>query len=257
LIRPARVASQEVQISSKYDTIGVRFQARVRGCSSDTTLTGVLKGRGIGMVVVDTGGRPLLETMRLLEVDDVSMRAGLSFAARALSDCRFEAAKTSAGPVAAWAGFKFSTSRTGRPLISREQLPSALPGAPLLTGTRPVDTGKVYAQADSLLEELPRQIRCYDGTGRGGFTQTPRRTAEEVLGSIRSGDGRAEVSYIVRADGSVDPSSLAIVTTDNWSLAEAFLGRMADCQFAPGRIQGQAVAVKIFTRISRYARSIM
>jgi hypothetical protein len=248
---------ESAPIAPNYEVPDFNYQARLKRCSTDTSLTGVLKGKGIGMVVVDSAGQPLLTTVQMIEIEEVSVQAVRSFAIRALRTCTFEPALTDARPSTAWAGFKVSSSRTGLALVSRERLPTSPPVALKFDQPIPVDTTVVYLQDDSLMEELPRQVQCFEGTSRGSFNRSPERTPEEVFSSIHAGDGRAEVSYIVRANGSVDLESLSILTTDNWNLAESFLGRIANCQFAPGRIQGQAVSVKVVTRLSRYARRAM
>ena len=252
-----RAQAPDALASAIYGDSRLSRQPRVKSCSTDTTRSGPLRGEGVGLVVVDSAGRPVLSTLEIIETRGVSVPAVASVAVRALPHCTFESGRTRAGPVAAWTAFKISTGRTGKAVITRQRVPSPRPAALVPAERRVIDRSIVYSQRDSLIDEQPRLIKCHESPGSGGFTQTYRPTAEEFFSGIHEGDGSAEVSYIVKPNGLIDQGSLEIIRTDNWNLANAYLARVAACEFAPARIDGEPIAIRMVTRINRHARSIM
>jgi hypothetical protein len=110
-----------------YGDSDLRRQARVKGCSNDTTRSGPVKGQAIGLVVVDSSGRPLLSSLQIIEATRVSVNGARSLASRGLVDCTFDVATAGTGPVAAWVAFKVWTGRTGKVIITRQHLPSTSP----------------------------------------------------------------------------------------------------------------------------------
>jgi Gram-negative bacterial TonB protein C-terminal len=252
--RAQETVSTEQNVS--YNQSGLRRQARIKGCSNDTTRSGPIKGRAIGIVIVDSSHQPQLSTLQIVEATQVSFKGARSLAARALADCRFEAALSGSEPVASWVAFRVATGSSGKVLITGQRLPPERPPVIAQVEVQPVGASSLYLHDDPRLEELPRQVHCGDSPSLGGERKR-EVTESEFFSGIHAGDGNAEVSYVVRPDGRVDESSLTIISSDNWDLARAYLSRIAECDFAPGRIEGQPVAVKVVTNISRHARRAM
>lgn len=57
--------------------------------------------------------------------------------------------------------------------------------------------------------------------------------------------GMVSVTYIVDAEGTVEPPSIRIVSSDHPAFSEAVLAVLGEAQFTPGRVRGRAVRVLV------------
>ena len=63
-------------------------------------------------------------------------------------------------------------------------------------------------------------------------------------------EGRVQVSFVVTADGSVDPASVEVVQTENQELGAAAITAVRQIKFKPGKKDGSAVASRVVIPIA-------
>ena len=63
-------------------------------------------------------------------------------------------------------------------------------------------------------------------------------------------EGRVQVSFVVTADGSVDPASVEVVQTENQELGTAAISAIRQIKFKPGKKDGSAVASRVVIPIA-------
>ena len=58
-------------------------------------------------------------------------------------------------------------------------------------------------------------------------------------------EGRVTATFVVREDGSIDPSSLRVVSSSNAAFNNATAGVLRRARFSPARVNGQPVKSQV------------
>jgi hypothetical protein len=123
-------------------------------------------------------------------------------------------------------------------MTSRDPADSLLPMVRL--EPIPLEPGRVFDNADEELDEKPRLLPC----GRDWGTITIPQGADAL--AVISGD--TELEFIILPNGRPDQSSARILRATNQMVAREVLTSYMSCRFAPGRVRGQTVAVRVRVR---------
>ena len=111
-------------------------------------------------------------------------------------------------------------------------LPALAAGVLLLATPGPA-TGQVYQLAE--LSEAPT-LRSPRDAQAAVLRTYPRALRDAGIG------GKVQVRFVVRADGTVDPSSIEVLAASQEVFAQAAVEALREIRFVPGRRDGQPVA---------------
>lgn len=104
-------------------------------------------------------------------------------------------------------------------------------------------TGQAQVYQPHELTEAP-SLESAQQAQRVILRSYPRALRDNSIG------GRVQVRFVVRSDGSVDPSSVEIVAASVKALGEAATRAVADLSFKPGKKDGSAVAAVVVMPIT-------
>jgi TonB family protein len=113
----------------------------------------------------------------------------------------------------------------------------SLPTAPSSTGPASVE---LVDTDHPLLDERPRALKCKLPAAPGGPTP---RTVEQWRERARR-QGMVRLSFVVDSMGRVNRDSIQVRASSQPWVNNRAIGLVASCRFAPGRLQGRAVAVR-------------
>jgi len=120
-----------------------------------------------------------------------------------------------------------------------------LMGLVFFTPTEVLAQGAIYEA-----NELSQQPKIADANqARTAITRSYSRALQEA-----GLEGKVDVAFVVNADGSVDASSITVVSSPDEGLAEAARVAVAKIKFVPGEKDGQKVRCQVVMPI-RYTRS--
>ena len=215
-----------------------RVQPRptLRRCTEPQVRVGVLRAVADLQFVVDRNGRPDTTSVNLIAVAGASAEGFQSAARRYLGTCRFRPGQVEGRSVSTLVLARMSFARDSTVLMtSREPADSLLP----LVWLEPlqIEAGRIYENADVELDEKPRLLPC--GRDLGTF-KIPDDAYVLLLMS-----GRAELEFVILPSGTPDRSTARVLRTDNPRAAREAMTSYMSCRYAPGRVGGQPVAVRV------------
>lgn len=203
---------------------------------------GLLTGNVEVQFVVRADGKPDTATVLLLHTSRLSVGAGRSAARRLLTSCTFRPGELNHQPV---------HSLTVQRIEFKELKISVSNGR-----TRPAYSAvlveeqhargrldSLYLETDSLLEDKPTRFQCRNPVSL--TSQQGVSSMDRLVFASRNG-GNLQVSFIVLPNGAIDRTSFRRERGPASDM-EVLLRQQAEaCVYLPGRIEGQAVPVRVF-----------
>jgi hypothetical protein len=213
-------------------------------CEVRHPLLGPMRADGIVAAMMTRDGTLDSATVRVLQVENVSVAAFRSAAARLLSTCRYRNASRHREPVPVVITLTFtgSDARLG-PAEQVPQLEAGIEPGPVLLPTQ-----LPLASEDGRIEEsmLPgSQCTVWRSFSTPRVYGSPADAGRDLNTQLAERSGRVRVEFEVGADGTVPPSSVRVQTSDNPKLLEIFTRQIVRCRFAPARIGGVPVPVRV------------
>jgi hypothetical protein len=192
----------------------------LRWCEPPRRPIGYLDARGLLYYRVLASGRMDTASVQVIETDGATAPGLRSAAIRYLAGCHFRAAQTTAGKVPALVRqhLNFTGARRQATFIPP---PDPVPDHPDTSDSTLYD---VFAPS---LDELPRPLACTFGSHNPG---------DILLGFVVDTLGRAEAL------------SVQVLQTDAPHLSAAALRIATACVYAPGRVRGNTVRVRVAQR---------
>lgn len=224
----------------------------LRSCESRTPVLGPIRADGLVTIMLQASGALDTASIRVLQVESVSIAAYRSATARLLSTCRYRATGEKSRyplPVVIAIQFQGGPTQVG-PAEQVPQLDAGLEPGPVLLPTQDLP----LASEDRRIEESAMPDRRCTVWHDMNFTPRARMTASEYQRdlSVQMAErrGRVRVTFEVGADGQVAESSIDVTTLDNAKLAARFVKTIKECRFAPARIGGVPVPVTMTMAVS-------
>lgn len=225
-------------------TGGIDTTVTFRSCGRPDEMLGVLHHSGEADFQIDRRGRVKKESIRVISVAGGSSAGFLSALRRQLTACRFEPVGATDRWVRGNLAFRGDTL-----LVAGAELVET-PGDGLTDSVPPV-LADVYELTAPDLDELPRTLPCalvpreevttrtrIDGQVVDPFLQ-PRPAARPMV------SGQVALSYVIKANGRVQENSFQAPATTDPQLAAQGVMRIQNCQYVPGRVMGNKVAVRV------------
>jgi hypothetical protein len=219
----------------------------LRSCASREPVHGTLRGDGIVAALLQSDGRIDTSSTRVLQVESMSIAGYRSAATRLLSTCtyRITGARTRQ-PLPVVISLAFGGDAPA--VSSAEQVPvldAGIGPGPVLIPTQDLP----LPAEDRRIEESPMPDRSCTVWRDMVFTPVGRQSRAEYQRSISvqmaERRGRVRVGFELGADGWVVESSIDVTTVDNAKMAQHFLKTIKECRFAPARIGGVPVPVRM------------
>ncbi len=218
----------------------------LRGCESRFPVVGPMRADGIVAGILGVDGRMDTSSTRVLQVESASVAAYRSAAARWLSTCRYLIPRNRPNPplaVVIALAFDGSAAHVG-PAEWVPQLEAGLESAPALVPTQDLP----LAPEDRRIEEsaLPAAgcnvYRDFGATRVFGSVAEARR---ELNTQLAERSGRVRVEFEVGRDGRVVEASVKVLEGTNAKAAEHFVKAIRQCRYAPARVGGVPVPVRM------------
>ena len=194
-----------------------------RTCGGRSSRVGVWKGTG-GVVAftIDSAGDVDTMSVMVARAGNTAEESLESYARRLVAGCTWKPAQVAG---------RRSTVVVRLNILSERQRSSFIDGPPL---PPPTDPG-LYLISSRGLDELPRAVEC----------------------EFHGRKGRVDFSFIVGADGRVEPGSVLISETNSEGTAKAYMKSMPKCVFQPGRIGGKPVRTQLSATIDLVPRDLI
>jgi hypothetical protein len=216
-------------------------------CGRPSAAIGSMQATGTAVFMVDRNGRVhQLDSVRIATAIGSSAAGLRSTLLRYLPGCRF-ARQRELGREPIWASAQVEI-RHDTVLLSSVKVESAPPA----TITRELGTpqARVYEPDDGLLDERPRITNCQlafreEITTRRRIDGVPEPEPPGFLLPQRRARGVIEVLFVLDERGRVDKKSFQTASNADPELAAMAVNRLSQCRFAPGRVGGVPVRVRL------------
>ena len=225
----------------------------LRRCSRPKDPLGFVQSSGTVSFHVSKRGTVDIASLAVVSLTGGSVQGLRSALARQLPACRFRPAqengRDSERSVVARVRFEIDTLRLE--IVGTSD--SALALEPVALGISVSSTDTV-ASTDSRLDELPRPFECrYESRDvvvtkvrvDGRFVENPPTPVPAMLNPPPMPAGEALLAYVVPVSGKVDHSRIHVRRATSSTHASAGAARVASCKWAPGRVGGVPVAVRV------------
>lgn len=217
----------------------------LRSCGRPREPIGILRSSGDVAFLLDRRGRVLAENIRVLSVTGSSAAGFRSALERQLPVCRFEpnnrVDRWIRGTVT-FNGYTLSLHNS----FTVEFPPDSSPPSPISV------LEQVYDESSPALDEAPRIVDC-QAVAREEIT-TRTRIDGQVVGPPPMSNlpppretGEVRLSYVVMGNGRIQQGSFILLGQNNPDLVSRAVALLQTCRFAPGRIGGRKVSVKVAT----------
>lgn len=188
--------------------------------------------------------RPDTSSIIVLRVRGISAAGYRSAVARSIPRCRFDIKVSNANRPALvqFVAFDSTGYKVAPAVLAADTAPAGISLEP------PVVSG-VFDETDPMLEERPYHDVCKPprrSEGPRTITFSSREEADRYFEEqARRMSGSARFSVVVQPDGTVDPSSVEVLSSTNPTATPELLELALSCRYYPGRIGGVAVPVRI------------
>lgn len=201
-------------------------------------------------------GVPDTSSVRIVELEFMSVAGFRSAVVRRLSDCRMTFPfGYQGGPIAVRQEIEYrDLGFAPAPARRVDSLPQGMAIQPV-----PIDSSAFpFPLEDSRVEEHPWQLRGCMPQGLNRPTGVRYRTREEAEAAGREWNrlmaGKVVLQVTVDAEGRVVPGSDSVVVADNPASANALIASLLQCRYLPARIGGVPVPAKALARMTLLAR---
>lgn len=221
----------------------------LRSCGGAREPIGTLRSSGEVAFLLDRRGRVSAEDIRVLSVTGGTAAGFRSALQRQLPACRFEPASRVDRWIRSTISFNGHTLSVSSSLTV-ESPPDSVQFSPIMV----VD--KVYDPSSSVLDELPRVLNCQPmvreevttRTRMDGQVATPPPVSN-LPPPRKKGD--VSLSYVVGPNGRIEENSFMLLGQNDPDLVASAVARLQACRFAPGRVAGNKVSVRL-TSLERF-----
>lgn len=223
----------------------------LRSCGSPREPIGTLRASGEVAFLLDRRGRVPPTSIRILDVTGSSADGLRSALIRQLPACKFEPDSRIDRWIRGTVSFDGHTLSLQSSLIV-ESPPDSVSFSPILVADQ------IYDFSSPALEELPRLVSCQTITREEVTTRT--RIDGQVASPPpppvpnlppRRKTGEVHLSYEVDQHGRISQNSFSLLGQGDPELVAAAVNRLRACRFAPGRIGGNPVSVRV-TSLERF-----
>jgi hypothetical protein len=217
----------------------------LRSCGSPRTL----RSSGEVAFLLDRRGRVSPSNIKILGVTGSSAEGFRSALVRQLPACRFEPESRTERWVRGILAFD------GHTLSLRSAVVVASPPDSVSFSPTPV-ADRVYDSSSPALDELPRELNC-QLIPRDEVTTRTRVDGQVVSPPPvpnlppRPKSGEVHLSYEVDQQGRIRQNSFGYFGRSDPELVSAAVARLEACRFAPGKVAGKQVSVRV-TSVERF-----
>jgi hypothetical protein len=217
------------------DTL-IQSRPSFQQCDKPQVTIGVLYATADLQFAVARDGRVDTTSVALIAARGASPEGFTSAARRYLITCRFRPGRAAGRPIGTLVLARLRFTRDSTVLMtSREAADSLLLPAVFEQPSAEID--RIYDNADSVLEEKPRLLPC--GRNWGTFEVEQGADAHAAI------SGATEIEFVIGVDGRADRSTARTIRFINPLVARETMMSYMSCRYAPGRIRGEPVPVRV------------